>query len=134
MTFAKTECPLVVKNEIIVTNVFHYTDKNGWNAIRAWSVWRFKASQPRDPERPRGAYFTNIEPTEANLRTLYKRIRVPKVKQEYVFWFLETVGLTQLNGGRGRDKTIFFSPTDYDVLKERQKHGDTTEQLMEAFP
>jgi hypothetical protein len=123
----------VVKNEIILSNVFHYADKNGWNAIRAQSVWRFKASQPRDPERPRGAYFTDIEPTEANFRTLHKRIRVPKVKQEYVFWFLETAGLTQLNGGLGRDKRIFFSATDYDVLEDRQKFCGATEGSMEAF-
>ena len=68
--------------------MFHYTDRAGWNAIRAQVDWKFKASSPKDPERPSGAYFTNIEPTEANLRTLYKRIRVPKSKQEYIFWFL----------------------------------------------
>src|SRR5438045_1563645 len=87
-------------------NLFHYTDKTGWNAIRSQPVWRFKAAQPHDPARPLGAYFTDIEPTKANVRTLYKRIRIPKVKQAYVFWFIGDAGLTQLNAGRGRDKRI----------------------------
>jgi hypothetical protein len=114
-------------------NIFHYTDKDGWNAIRSQAAWRFKAIQPRASERPAGAYFTDIEPTQANLRTLFKRIRVPKPKQDYVFWFLGADGLQQLNGGRGRDKRIFYSPVDYEVIQERQKHGDATELLIEVF-
>ena len=93
-----------------MTNVFHYTDQEGWNAVRSQKAWRFKATQPKDPSRPFGVYFTDIEPTASNLRTLFKRIRVPKAKQQYVFWFVGTEGLSQLNGGRGRDKRIFFSP------------------------
>jgi hypothetical protein len=69
-----------------------------------------------------------------NLRTLYKRIRVPRVKQDFVFWFLGTDDLTQLNGGRGRDRRIFFSPTDYEVVAARQKHGDLTIALVGTFP
>jgi hypothetical protein len=131
---AETErVPYWSKNEIIVSNIFHYTDKNGWNAIRSQVVWRFQANQPKDPGRPFGAYFTDIEPSQANLRTLHKRLRVPKMKQEYVFWFLETVGLEQLNGGRGRDRRIFFSRTDYDVIQERQKYDGTTDAVMEDF-
>ena len=115
-------------------NIFQYTDKDGWNAIRSQPRWRFKANQPKDPDRPKGAYFTDIEPTEANLRTLYKRLRVPKAKQEYVFWFVGTDGLTQLNDGRGRDKRIFFSPVDNEVAEQRQKYADLTEPLSEKFP
>jgi len=115
-------------------NIFHYTDKSGWNAIRANPAWRFKIFQPKDPDRECGAYFTDIEPSEKNLRTLYKRIRVPKVKQEYVFWFLGTDGLTQLRGGRGRDRRIYFSAIDY-VVDEgpRQKHKDAANLLIETF-
>ena len=58
---------------------------------------------------------------------------MPKVKQEYVFWFLGIGGLTRLNGGRGRDRRILFSPTDYDVVEERQKYGDVTEGLTDVF-
>jgi hypothetical protein len=119
--------------DLPMTNTFHYTDKDGWNGIRSQKVWHFKAAQPKDPNRPPGAYFTDIEPTKKNLRTLHKRIRVPKVKQEYVFWFLGTDGLIRLNDGRGRDKWILFSKTDYHVDEERQKYGDVTEALLEVF-
>ena len=117
-----------------MSNIFHYTDKDGWNSVRSQRIWRFKASQPKDPDRPVGAYFTDIEPSDKNLRTLHKKIRVPKLKQEYVFWFIGTEGLSQLNGGRGRDKRIFFSAVDYDVVEARQRYGDTTENLLEVFP
>jgi hypothetical protein len=114
-------------------NVFHYTDKAGWNAIRALPIWRFKVSKPEDPKRPLGVYFTDIEPTEANLRTLYKRIRVPKVKQAYVFWFVKTTGLQQLHDGTGRDRHIFFSAVDYEVVADRQRFAGGTEGLKESF-
>jgi hypothetical protein len=114
-------------------NIFHYSDKEGWNAIRSQREWNFKASQPKDPSRPNGAYFTDIEPTASNLRTLHKRIRVPKVKQEYVFWFCGTDGLCQLNDGRGRDRRIFFSPTSYQVASEKQKRDGLSVDLFEEF-
>jgi hypothetical protein len=115
-----------------VLNVFHYTDKDGWNAIRSQKTWCFKASQPKDPDRPVGAYFTDIEPSDENLGTLYKRIRVPKTKQEYVFSFVGTDGLTQLFGGRGRDKRIYFNPEDYEVIEGRQKYADRTQLWLEG--
>ncbi len=55
--------------------MFHYTDKDGWNAIRSQADWRFKVSKPKDPDRPVGAYFTDLEPSAVNLRVLYKKIR-----------------------------------------------------------
>ncbi len=109
--------------------MFHYTDKPGWNAIRSQVVWCFKASQPNAADRPIGAYFTDIEPTEANLRVLHQKIRVPVEKQEYVFWFRGTAGLTQLNGGTGRDKRIFYSRVDYlvsDDPERRKLYSDLT--------
>jgi hypothetical protein len=60
------------RGSTLMLNIFHYTDRDGWNAIRSQSVWRFKASQPNDPDRPAGCYFTDIPPTPANLRTLHK--------------------------------------------------------------
>ena len=95
-----------------MSNTFHYTNKEGWNGIRSQSDWPFEANQPKDPNRPVGSYFTDIEPTEENLRTLHKRICVPKVKQEFVFWFVGREGLAQLFGGRGRDKRIFYRLSD----------------------
>lgn len=115
-------------------SIFHYTDKDAWNSIRSQSTWSFKASQPKDPSRPLGAYFTDIEPSLANLRTLYKRIRVPKAKQEYIFWFIGTGGLRQLNNGLGRDRRIYFSPVDYLVTPDRQKIADARDQFLKVFP
>jgi hypothetical protein len=117
--------------------MLHYTDKDGWNAIRSQQSWRFMTFKPKDPNRPTGAYFTDIEPSAANLRVLYKKIRVPREKQECAFWFDGDEGLTQLNDGTGRDKRIFFSPVDYLVSVERQRYGDNegdnTQKLMEQF-
>jgi len=114
--------------------MFHYTDKPGWNAIRSQIVWQFKISVPKDPNRPKGAYFTDLEPSPTNLRVLYKKIRVPREKQEYVFWIKGVDDLTRLNNGTGRDKRIFFSPIDYQVAEEHQLYGNVTQVLSEKFP
>jgi hypothetical protein len=114
-------------------DIFHYTDKSGWNGIRSQRTWQFKAMQPIDPDRPFGAYFTDIPPTEENLRTLHKRIRVPKIKQQYLFWFTGSDGLQQHNGGSGRDKRIFYSSADYDVVEERQEGEGETDGFTEFF-
>src|SRR5258708_5185871 len=113
--------------------MFHYTDKDGWNGIRLQKTWRFTAEKPPAKYRPIGAYFTDIEPTETNLKTLYKRIRVPKAKQEYVFKFTGVDGLRQIEGGRGRERHIFYSATDYDVVESRQQYEGPTAGIMEKF-
>lgn len=77
-----------------------------------------------------GVYFTDIEPTPVALRTLFKHIRVPKRKQEYVFWFSGTEGLLQWKNGRRREKHIFYSPTDYRVAEGRQKYCGATQELI----
>jgi hypothetical protein len=100
---------------------------------REWYIWLFKASQPKDPDRPKGAYFTDLEPSAENLRVLHKKVRVPREKQEYVFQFKGAEGLMQLNNGTGRDKRIFFSALDYEVVKDRQDFEGGTQTLSEAF-
>jgi hypothetical protein len=117
-----------------VANIFHYTGRQGWNAIRSQPTWRFAAGQPKDPDRPAGAYFTDIEPSARNLRTLYKKLRIPKFKQECVFWFVGTAGLSRLNQGRGRDRRILFSPVDYEVVRDRQKYEGETRALAGQLP
>jgi hypothetical protein len=107
--------------------MFHCTDKTGRNAIRSQVAWVFKADQPKDPGRPKGAYFTDIAPSPANLRVLFKKLRVPREKQEYLFEFAGTDGLSQLNEGTGRDRRIFFSPVDYSVMRDRQLYEGPTE-------
>lgn len=95
----------------------HFTDKAGWNAIRAAPTWRFKAFQPPQKAHPVGAYFTTLGPNEPNL---FSKIRVPKVKQMYLFSFLDVGDLKPLDSDRGA--WIFYSPTDYDVGRERQTY------------
>jgi len=80
-----------------------------------------------------GVYFTDIEPSPANLRTLYKKLRIPKTKQEFAFWFLGTDGLSQLNNGQGRDKRIFYSPVDIEVAVDRERGEGNTDGLQEMF-
>ena len=114
-------------------NVFHYADRSGWNAIRSQMAWQFRASQPSSNQRPNGAYFTTIEPSPQNLRTLCKRLRIPKTKQEFVFWFVGTEELQQLNNGRGRDEWILHSSVDYNVEPDRQQENGETENVKEVF-
>ena len=94
----------------------------------------FRPANPETQIDPLAPYFTDIEPSGRNLRTLYKKLRVPKIKQEYVFWFSGRDGLSQLNAGRGRDRRIFFSAVDYDVVQSCQRHGDVTHILLGVFP
>ena len=95
----------------------HFTDKDGFNAIRSQPTWLFKAEQPRSPSSPVGAYFTTYEATEPNLS---KKIFVPAVKLAFVFKFTPPTALVPLPGGRGRLKTIFYSPVDYPVDRAHQ--------------
>jgi hypothetical protein len=87
--------------------------------------------QPTDRDRPVGAYFTDLEPSAVNLRLLFKKIRVPVEKQEYVFTFTGSDGLSQLFNGTGRDKHIFYSAVDYLVSRERQVYGNLTSKANE---
>jgi hypothetical protein len=113
--------------------MFHYTDRAGWKAIRSQVDWEFQVHKPQRSDRPEGAYFTELEPSSSNLRTLWKRLRLPREKQEYVFWFEGTDGLIQLNEGRGRDRYIYFSPVEYIVVKERQRGEGATSEFLERF-
>ena len=98
----------------------HYTDKKGYNGIRATPDWVFKASQPPDPaSHPFGAYFTTLPPDTKNLAI---RLRIPKSKSDYLFSFGDATDLTPIDGDRG--EFIFYSPADYVVAKDRQQfHG-----------
>lgn len=85
----------------------HYTDKKGYNGIRSTVVWCFYASQP-PCENPFGAYFTTLGPATKNLAL---RLRIPRMKLEYVFMFEDKADLLPLRGQRG--EYIFYSPKDY---------------------
>lgn len=97
--------------------MFHFTDKSGFDAIRSQPMWRFLAQQPRRLENPKGAYFTSYPPGTWKLSV---KIFVPKAKLEYVFQFEDRGDLLPLPGGRGHNNTIYYSPVDYCVERERQ--------------
>jgi len=93
----------------------HYTNKKGYDSIRATVDWCFKAGQPPASEHPIGAYFTTLSPHTPNLAN---RLRVPREKISHVFSFIDAYDLIPLRGGRG--EYVFYSPVDYVVLKARQ--------------
>ncbi len=98
----------------------HFTDTNGYNAIRSQSHWTFLAAQPPG-DHPRGAYFTNLPSSEPKLA---KRLRIPREKIGYVFSFTDAGDLLPLPGGRG--DYVLYSPRDYVVPPPRQtSHGPT---------
>lgn len=92
--------------------MLHYTDQEGWNAIRSQVDWLFRAYQPPG-NHPLGAYFTTLPPNTPNLA---KKLRIPRRKLEFVFCFLRNDGLLQLPGGRG--DYVWYSPSDYLVKND----------------
>ncbi len=95
--------------------LYHYTDLDGYNAIRSQQVWQFTAFQPPG-NHPFGAYFTTLPPATPKLA---KRLGLPRSKIEYVFEFDDAGELTPLPGARGA--FIFYSPHDYEVISSRQR-------------
>lgn len=94
--------------------MLHFTDQDGWNAIRSQVDWLFRAYQPPG-DHPFGAYFTTLP---ANTTNLAKKLRIPRRKTEFVFCFQPINDLLQLPGGRGN--FVFYSPDDYEVVSGRQ--------------
>jgi len=97
------------------TPMNHYTDRNGYNGIRAVSPWRFRAGRQRMKSKPYGAYFTTLIPTDANF---VRRVRLPKAKRQFRFSFKDVGDLVPLPGPGG--KWVCYSPTDYLVSESRQ--------------
>src|SRR5947209_8486976 len=56
----------------------HYTNRNGFNAIRAAHPWHFKARKPRGGN-PVGAYITDLPRRTPKLA---KRLRIPLCQDE----------------------------------------------------
>jgi hypothetical protein len=104
--------------------LFHFTDRDGYNGIRAAVNWRFKASQPPPRDHPVGAYFTTLPP---GTRRLAYRLRIPAAKTGFVFAFGDAGDLRPLAGGRGA--TIFYSPEDYEVTPDRQIDSGEADQV-----
>jgi hypothetical protein len=98
--------------------LYHYTDRAGYNSLRAAVDWCFKASQP--PGRPFGAYFTTLGPATKNLAL---RLRIPRAKIAYVFAFDGQEDLKPLGGSRGA--YILYCTSDYVVPRSRQRAWGT---------
>jgi hypothetical protein len=98
----------------------HFTNREGYNGIRAQVVWVFVAYKPLG-DNPKGAYFTTLTPDTPNLA---QRLRIPREKIKFIFTFTGGEDLSPLDGGRGR--YIFYSDNDYQVEKERQTHHGET--------
>jgi hypothetical protein len=94
----------------------HFTDRKGWNGIRATLAWRFRARKQQGG-RPTGAYFTTLFPTDPNF---YSVTRVPVAKRKYRFTFVDVGDLQRRRGPLGR--YVLYSPTDYVVEKPRQQY------------
>lgn len=95
----------------------HFTNKRGYNGIRADRTWHFKASRPPG-DRAFGAYFTTLPPDTPRLAV---RLGIPKEKLEFLFSFVEAGDLKPIPGDRG--KWIFFSDRDYFVEEARQVYS-----------
>lgn len=103
------------KIAVVEKPVYHYTNAKGYNGIRG-KVWRFQANRQRPADKPYGAYFTFLRPTDPNF---VKRLRLPKRKREFVFAFTGHEKLLRLPGSGGN--YVLYSPIDYLVQKPRQQ-------------
>jgi hypothetical protein len=108
-------------------HLFHYTDADGFKPIRAQAIWVFKADQPPG-DHPRGAYFTTLRPDTAKLA---QRLRIPRAKIAFVFYFSNGSDLKPLEGGRGA--FIFYSKDDYAVEKKRQIDHGPSQDVVERL-
>jgi hypothetical protein len=107
--------------------LFHYTDVDGYNAIRSQPVWVFKASQPPG-KRPFGAYFTTLGP---GTTLLARRLGLPKQKIEYVFAFNGSANLISLRGSRG--KIVLYCRENYQVEQDRQVDSGPMTEVAERL-
>ena len=95
---------------------YHYTDKTGYNAVRATPTWVFRVHQPPKRENPVAAYFTSLNPKTPLLAA---KLRVGKKKIEYAFEFDDAGDLRRLDPDR--ELLVYISLRDYWVPNERQR-------------
>lgn len=93
----------------------HFTNQKGWNAIRATTIWVFKAKKQRGG-RPRVAYFTTLDLGDPRF---FRITRLPVAKRTFVFRFIDADDLIPRAGPLGQ--FVFYSPKDYPVTTDRQR-------------
>jgi len=100
----------------------HFTNKRGYNAIRAASPWHFRAAKPPG-DHEFGAYFTTLAPETPYLAL---RLGIPKTKTEFLFSFIDRGDLRPMDNDRG--DFIFYSSHDYDVEENRQRYNGRSDE------
>lgn len=105
--------------------LYHYTDRDGYNAIVAAPTWLFIATQPPG-DHAFGAYFTTYGPA----KPLYK-LGIPAEKRTYVFCFSDVDDLLPMRGGRG--SYVVYCAGDYRVVPGRQVYHGPVEDYPQVM-
>ncbi|MFD9412720.1 RHS repeat-associated core domain-containing protein [Streptomyces sp. NPDC059989] len=91
------DIPLLVHNCLVT--VYHYTDKKGYNGIRAGNPYHIREG---DSKNGAGPFFTPRSPGSLAAGDYKSVLGLTKEKSEYVIEFqIEKSAFTKLRGGRG---------------------------------
>ncbi|ELW78336.1 hypothetical protein ABIC56_000129 [Acinetobacter bereziniae] len=109
-----------------MVDVYHYTDKKGYNAISSQSPYIFKSSAP-DKGHPKGVYVTTMSPEQLLHKPggFKSYLGLTSDKSEYYFKFkIEKCKLKKIKGGRSSHVNYI----DHDLIVPRTSvisHGKT---------
>jgi hypothetical protein len=115
------ETPLLVHNCLVT--VYHYTNKSGYNGIRAGNPYKIK---PGDSKNGAGPFFTTRSPADLTAPGAFKKLGITNEKSQYVMELkVPQSALVPLRGDRG--KFIFAIPAGVTVARARVRYfGPTT--------
>ncbi|WP_404786855.1 RHS repeat-associated core domain-containing protein [Streptomyces pristinaespiralis] len=115
------ETPLLVHNCLVT--VYHYTNKSGYNGIRAGNPYKIK---PGDSKNGAGPFFTTRSPADLTAPGAFKKLGITNEKSQYVMELqVPQSALVPLRGDRG--KFIFSIPAGVTVARARVRYfGPTT--------
>ncbi|MGW8995124.1 RHS repeat-associated core domain-containing protein [Streptomyces zhihengii] len=115
------EIPLLVHNCLVT--VYHYTNKSGYNGIRAGNPYKIK---PGDSKNGAGPFFTTRSPADLTAPGAFKKLGITNEKSQYVMELqVPQSALVPLRGDRG--KFIFAIPQGVTVARARVRYfGPTT--------
>ncbi|MGA3563507.1 ricin-type beta-trefoil lectin domain protein [Melissospora conviva] len=142
LTIANTHTYYVLagKTSVLVHNcgddddlvtVFHYTDKKGFNGIRAGNPYHIR---PGDSKNGAGPFFTNMSPADvasAGRGGFKSKLGLTSGKSEYVMELqVPRSALQPLRGGRGQH--IFSIPDGISVPRDRVRYFGLTSKWSKA--
>ncbi|WP_251052977.1 MULTISPECIES: RHS repeat-associated core domain-containing protein [unclassified Streptomyces] len=115
------DTPLLVHNCLVT--VYHYTNKSGYNGIRAGNPYKIK---PGDSKNGAGPFFTTRSPADLTAPGAFKKLGITNEKSQYVMELqVPQSALVPLRGDRG--KFIFAIPAGVTVARARVRYfGPTT--------